>query len=69
MQGDVGDGGAEAVSWLSLSPSLHLAASGKWWEQDFGQQCFTGKHRALALGLGAPGLLIVAVGLPLGTAW
>ncbi len=32
------------------------------WSQDFGQTCYKGNHLALALGLGLPSVLLMAIG-------
>ncbi len=41
---------------------------GKYWTLDYSEQCFVGRHLALALGLGVGGLLLIAVGWPLAVA-
>lgn len=38
---------------------------GGYWRQDYGQQCYTGSHQALAMALGIPGLVLLAMGCPL----
>ncbi|MEW5307023.1 MAG: hypothetical protein WDW36_009444 [Sanguina aurantia] len=43
---------------------------GSYWRQDYSQQCYQGPHLGLAMGLGVPGLALLAVGWPLfSAAW
>lgn len=35
------------------------------WSQDFGQVCYKGAHLGLALGLGVPSIILIAIGWPL----
>jgi hypothetical protein len=46
------------------SPPFVTAAVGSFWSLDLNMQCWVGVHRAFALGLGLPLLLLVCVGLP-----
>ncbi|MEW5320181.1 MAG: hypothetical protein WDW38_011274 [Sanguina aurantia] len=39
---------------------------GTYWRQDYSQQCYQGSHMALAMGLGVPGLVLLALGWPVG---
>lgn len=43
----------------------YLAASGRYWTQEYSEKCFQGRHLNLIWALGLPGLLLLAVGLPL----
>lgn len=38
---------------------------GHLWRQDYSQVCYADQHRALAFGLGIPGLVLLAVGWPI----
>lgn len=40
-----------------------------YWVMDLGQECYTGRHAALAFGLGVPGLALLAVGWPVFVSW
>jgi hypothetical protein len=40
-------------------------AQGNYWYSDLDQQCYSGYHLALVIALGAPGLVLFALGLPL----
>ncbi|KXZ55163.1 hypothetical protein GPECTOR_3g310 [Gonium pectorale] len=35
------------------------------WSQDFGQSCYKGSHMGLAMGLGVPGVVLIAIGWPI----
>ncbi|GLC37881.1 hypothetical protein PLESTM_000659100 [Pleodorina starrii] len=35
------------------------------WSQDYGQACYKGSHLALVLGMGVPGVILIAIGWPL----
>ncbi|MEW5306597.1 MAG: hypothetical protein WDW36_009051 [Sanguina aurantia] len=37
---------------------------GSYWRQEYSQQCYVGAHEALAMGLGVPGLALLALGWP-----
>lgn len=43
-------------------------AVGVYWEEDYDMRCFAGWHRALALGLGVPGVLLFSCGVPAASA-
>jgi hypothetical protein len=47
---------------------LFAAASGEWWAEDYNMKCYEGTHLALALILGVPGILIICLGVPIGSA-
>ncbi|MEW5306586.1 MAG: hypothetical protein WDW36_009041 [Sanguina aurantia] len=54
----------------SGAPSSPLMARadlsyGLFWRQDYSQQCYVGAHNTLAMALGVPGLVLLAVGWPL----
>ncbi|KAG2425786.1 hypothetical protein HXX76_013411 [Chlamydomonas incerta] len=50
---------------LAVAAGLH---PGKYWTLDYDIRCYVGQHLALAIGLGVTGLLLLAVGWPLGVA-
>jgi hypothetical protein len=57
-----------AAAGLAPPPSQPPAspACSQYWTLDYSERCFEGRHLALSLGLGALGLLLLAVGWPLG---
>ncbi|GFH11899.1 uncharacterized protein HaLaN_07477 [Haematococcus lacustris] len=57
------------IASLHLAPGTRLNLPGTWWNMDMEQQCFQGAHRTLALSLGIPGLLFIAGGIPIASAW
>ncbi|MEW5320161.1 MAG: hypothetical protein WDW38_011256 [Sanguina aurantia] len=51
-------------------PARSEDSIGSYWRQDYSQQCYQGSHLGLAMGLGVPGLALLAVGWPLfSAAW
>lgn len=50
---------------LAIEAGLFL---GVWWSRDQSVECFKGQHGFLTYLLGIPGLLIVGLAIPLGTA-
>lgn len=54
-----------ALTNAQVAAGLH---AGKYWTLDYDVRCYVGQHLALAMGLGVTGLLLLAVGWPLGVA-
>lgn len=48
------------------SPPFEAAAVGSFWVEDMSQLCNSGYHRAWAIGLGVPVVLLLCFGLPVG---
>ncbi|KAJ9515899.1 hypothetical protein QJQ45_016921, partial [Haematococcus lacustris] len=68
VNGD-GEDDSRLVAALALPPGTRLNLQGTWWQLDMEQRCFMGMHYKLALGLGVPGLLLIALGIPVVSAW